>query len=318
MTTPTPRKRHHKPRGALTGKEKVGEGSQTQTSADLAANYQWSIALLNSDPDLRKLFRHAVKQGWSGERFAAEMQDSPWFKKHAAAWRVNETQRIVDPATWNAARKANQATLTDAAAAMGAVLTPAQIKKISDNTMAFGWNDAQQRNALAEYVKAQTRGDMAGQFLGQAGEFQRKINDFARRNGYTIPAGKMDQWMGALARGDSTVDDYAAMMRERAALSYPSMADQLRAGQDLDDLVTPYKQSMAQLLEIPEDKIGLDDRTLRSAMTYRDASGKNVAQPLYEFEDQVRKDDRWQYTDNATSEIMGKTLQVGRMFGKTG
>jgi ABC-type glutathione transport system ATPase component len=44
----------------LTGKEKLGQGSSEQTSADLAADYGWSLALLNSDPDLRKVFRQAT------------------------------------------------------------------------------------------------------------------------------------------------------------------------------------------------------------------------------------------------------------------
>lgn len=313
-----PAKKKPAPNKNITGKEKLGTGGGEPRSADLAADYNWSMALLNSDPNLRKVFRQAVKQGWSAGRFAAEIQDTPWFKKHASAWRLNENERLTDPATWKAKRKANQATLADAAANMGAVLSPAQLKMLGDNVMSFGLNEAQQRNALAAYIKEQSKGTLTGTYLGQAGEYSRQIRALAKRNGYTIPKGKLDGWLGEIARGDSTVDDYGQMMRRRAADSYPGMADELMAGSDLEDLASPYRQSMATLLEIPEDKIGLNDRQLRRALSHRNDKGKNTPMALYDFEDALRQDDRWQYTDNANEEIMSKTLQVGRMFGKTG
>lgn len=307
-----------KPKGKITGKEKVGTGPVEQTSADLAADYQWSIALLNSSPELKHLFRQAIKNGWTSSRYAAELQDTGWFKKHAASWRTNEVQRITDPATWNAARKANQATARDTAAAMGAVLTDAQLKKISDTAMAFGWNDAQMRDAMAGYVKEQRSGPLSGAYAGQAGQSVTAIRQAAVRNGYTIPRGKLDMWAASIARGDSTVEDYSQMMRRSAATAYPALKDELLAGADLDDLAAPYRDSMSKLLEIPPDQVKLDDRALRGALSVKDAKGNYSTMPLYDFEDSVRKDARWQYTDNAKQSIMSQVAQLGAKFGRTG
>lgn len=300
----------------ITGKETVGAGAVEQSSADLAADYGWSIALLNSDPDLRKVFRQAVKQGWSPGRFAAELQDEPWFKKHQAAWRINENQRLTDPASWQADKKAKSATLADAAAAMGAVLSPQQINQITKNAMAFGWNDAQQKNALSGYINEQKKGDLAGQYLGQAGEYTRQLRDLAKRNGYTIPKGTIDGWLGEISRGDSTVDDYAQMMRRSAGTSYPGFNDELMAGANLDDLASPYRDAMSRLLEVAPDQIDLNDLTLRKALSNRNDKGKPEPMALYDFEDKVRADTRWKYTDNANVEVMGQTMKVGRLFGK--
>jgi hypothetical protein len=307
---PTPKK--------ITGKEKVGAGSVKQTAADLAADYQWSVALLNSDPELRKVFRKAIKNGWTPSRFTAEIQDTTWFKKHSSNWRQNELARIVDPATWNAERKANRAAFSDLAASMGVSLDPKALGKISDDAMAFGWNEAQQRNALAAYIGEQKRGPMAGMYTGEAGKNIQAIRELAKRNGYKIPKGKLDEWATAIARGDATVDDLGMKFRKNAAAMYPGLADRLNAGEDLEDLASPYKDTMSRLLEVPSDEIDLNDNTLRKALSHTDTHGKAAPMPIYNFEDAVRKDSRWQYTDNARNEIMGQVLNLGRSFGKTG
>lgn len=298
-------------------KEKVGTPDE-RTASDLAADYQWSMALLNSHPDLRKKFRQAVTNDWSPARFTAEIQDTEWFKKHAASWRQNEIQRLTDPATWEAGRKAARAELEDQAAKMGAVLSPSQIKKVADSAMAFGWNQSQINNALASYVKVINSGTLKGQYIGQAGEWNTQLMAAARANGYTLDEKKAKGWLAEIVRGDATVEDYQQMMRRRAAEQYPAWSDELLAGSDLDDLIAPYRRSMAALLELPENKVSLNDKLLRKALSHRDAKGKAAVMPLHDFEDQIRSDKRWQFTDNAHEEIMGQVMSLGQMFGKTG
>lgn len=316
MTVPT---KPTKPK-KITGKEKLpaAAAAQEQTTADLAANYQWSLALLNSSPELQKLFRQAVKNGWTGPRFAAELQDTSWFQKHAASWRTNEIQRLTDPATWNAARKSNRATVEDAAAKMGAVLTGPQMKRLADDAMALGWTEAQMQNHLGEYIKLQKTGPNSGMYGGNAGQQYTALKQAALRNGYEIPKGSIDQWLGSIAKGDSTVDDYAQMMRRQAAAAYPSLKDELLAGADLDDLAAPYRQTMSRLLEIPPERIDLNDTTLRKGLSQKDSKGNHTTMPLYDYEDEIRKDSRWQYTQNAKDSIMSRVLKIGQNFGKTG
>lgn len=304
----------------ITGKEeiKAGTAKDTRTTADLAAEYNWSLALLNSSPDLRKIFRSAVENDWDAGRFTAELMTTDWFKDHAASWRKNKIQQITDPATWEATRKAKQAEVEDVAHGYGAVLTGAQLKKLSDSAIGFGWNDSQIRNALGAYVKVIDRGTLKGQYAGQAGKWHNELERVAKANGYTIPKGKTKGWLTEMVRGNTTIDDYSEMMRRQAAHAYPAYADELMAGNDLDDLVSPYRSRIAALLEVDEERIGLDDKLLKSSLGYKDAKGKNVPMPLYEFEDKVRADTRWKFTDNANKEIMDSTLAIGRMFGKTG
>jgi hypothetical protein len=90
------------------------------------------------------------------------------------------------------------------------------------------------------------------------------------------------------------------------------VAKLLDQGVDLQTIYTPYKNLMASTLEINPQTITLNDPTLRAAIT----TDKEV--PLYEFERQLRKDNRWQYTNQAKSEVGDATQRILKDFGFMG
>ena len=69
---------------------------------------------------------------------------------------------------------------------------------------------------------------------------------------------------------------------------------------------------MASTLEINPETISMSDPTLRSAIT----AGSEI--PLYDFERQLRKDNRWQYTNQAKSEVADATQRILKDFGFMG
>ena len=69
---------------------------------------------------------------------------------------------------------------------------------------------------------------------------------------------------------------------------------------------------MASLLEVNPDSISLNDSLLRSAIQ------GDKEMPLYDFQRQIRKDNRWQYTNNARAEASDVAKTVLRDFGFMG
>lgn len=69
---------------------------------------------------------------------------------------------------------------------------------------------------------------------------------------------------------------------------------------------------MANTLEVNEESITLDDPILRSAIT---AEGEKT---LYDYQRSLRKDPRWQYTNNARDEVSTIVGTVLRDFGFQG
>lgn len=83
-------------------------------------------------------------------------------------------------------------------------------------------------------------------------------------------------------------------------------------GVDLDTIYSPYKSAMASILEIPSAQIELNDPTLMSAINQQGTV------PLYQFQTALRKDPRWQYTDNAKQTVSNSVLKVLQDFGFRG
>jgi hypothetical protein len=69
---------------------------------------------------------------------------------------------------------------------------------------------------------------------------------------------------------------------------------------------------MSSILEIAPGSIDLNDPTLRSAI------GPDKEMSLYDFQRQLRKDPRWQYTDNARETVSSGLTQILKDFGFMG
>ena len=83
----------------------------------------------------------------------------------------------------------------------------------------------------------------------------------------------------------------------------------LDEGVDLETVYTPYRNSMAATLEISPETISLNDKTLRGAI------GPDKEMPIYEFERALRKDPRWEYTNNAREEAYAAVNKILQDFG---
>lgn len=167
----------------------------------------------------------------------------------------------------------------------------------------------------ATIIDELTSGITAKDAAGQAADALSKLRGVARANGFNLDtdfAGQIDSWLQRIAKGEST-DDFARLIRAQAKLGLPEkVGTLLDEGLDLSNIYAPYRTRMANLLEVAPDSIALDDPLLRSAY------GQDKEMSLFDFQRAVRKDPRWQYTDNARQAVSGVALQVLRDFGFQG
>ena len=122
----------------------------------------------------------------------------------------------------------------------------------------------------------------------------------------------IDGWMKQLASG-TDIETIKGIIRQSARLGMPDrVATLLDQGVDLETVYAPYKRIMATVLEVNPDTISLNDPTLRGAI------GQDKEMTLYDFQRSLRKDPRWQYTDNAREEVSNAALKVLQDFGFQG
>jgi hypothetical protein len=150
---------------------------------------------------------------------------------------------------------------------------------------------------------------------GRAGKNLQELTQTAKANGLDLAkafGGQVQNWIQNIEQGES-VDTYKQIIRNVAKLGLPEkVGTLLDQGVDLETIYGPYRRQMASLLEVDEDAISLDDPLLRSAI------GPDKEQTLYDYKKMIRKDPRWQYTDNAKEEVSDIALQVLRDFGFQG
>jgi hypothetical protein len=137
----------------------------------------------------------------------------------------------------------------------------------------------------------------------------------ARANGFDLDTSfgsSINDWLQRLAKGES-IETFKNTIRGAAKLGLPDkVANLLDQGLDLKDIYAPYRNVMASVLEVAPDSISLDDKTLRMAI------GPEKEMSIYDFQRTLRKDARWQYTDNARQESSDSVLKVLRDFGFQG
>jgi hypothetical protein len=137
----------------------------------------------------------------------------------------------------------------------------------------------------------------------------------AQANGFNLDTSfgsSINDWLQRLAKGES-IETFKNTIRGAAKLGLPDkVANLLDQGLDLKDIYAPYRNVMASVLEVAPDSISLDDKTLRMAI------GPEKEMSIYDFQRSLRKDARWQYTDNARQEASDSVLKVLKDFGFQG
>jgi len=134
----------------------------------------------------------------------------------------------------------------------------------------------------------------------------------ARANGLTLSQDQVGNYVSRIDNGEDP-KVIQNQIRQIAGNGMPdSVKKLLSEGTDLDTIYAPYRGVMASILELNPESIPLNDPTLRTAI------GADKEMPIYEFQRQLRKDARWQYTNNAREEVSNVALGVLRDFGFQG
>jgi hypothetical protein len=135
------------------------------------------------------------------------------------------------------------------------------------------------------------------------------IRATARANMLELSDVQVNNFLADLKAGQD-IKTINSRIRNIAAMGMPDSIKQMVAeGTDLDTIYQPYKTRMASILEINPESININDATLRSAI------GPDKEMPLYEFEKALRKDSRWQYTNNARDKVSEISARIRRDFG---
>lgn len=298
-----------------TGTVKSGISAITPPKIDneeLAQQYGLTSSLINAYPELKGLFDQAVKETWTPDKFQAKFRNSNFYKSMSDTQRKSLVMSYTDPATYGQLWHTTQEHIRGLMGDLGADTNNwDQINAAAGKVIMEGWNDDMARDYLGQFVVFGS-GGLAG---GKAGAAQTELNAYA----YSMGVQNSDSWIQEairnIVRGKGSMQQYKNDLMTQAIATFPGYEKQLRAGSTMSDIASPYVQSMSQILEIPSGSVNLFDNTVRNALSWKDPAGAVGAKPIWQFQNDLRQDERWKKTQNAQDAAMGTAHKVLQDFG---
>ena len=326
--------------GAPKGKEtpKLTDTQQREEALGLAGGADFALpeTIFNNVPSLKLILERYVAEDWTADKLRKAIRDDVWYRQNSGAIK----QRYVQLFNYRDLVNTGQAQgttqyeqdivklerqIADKARAIGSGIAsdPVALRKAAENMYItnVGIDDAMTTDFIAAAIRpigSTIAGQPTSGYSGQALKDYQAIQDVARSNGFSvkdiIPGGQTEQQvLQGIATGKIDPNRLAQDARKLAAQGQPQyVRDLLGQGYNLDQVYAPYRQTMANLLELNADEIDLNDSALRSAITEK--GDMNV----YDFKRTLKADKRWQYTENAKEEVSAAALSVLRDFGFQG
>jgi hypothetical protein len=281
---------------------------------ELASEYGWSYAFLQSNPDLKSKFTEAVAQNWSADKFKAEIMTTNWWKNTSQTARQLQAQQYTDPASYNAQILAMQTQIKQEAAQMGAPLGDAQIAKMAKTALMAGYDQGQISDMLGQHVDFLKNGTLGG----AAGAFAHILNQYAYQQGVSLSDQAVKNQAALIARGLMTQDDAMEQVRQAAISTFPGYAQQIQGGATVHDIASPYIQTAATLLEQPDTNFNAQTPLIRNALNQVNDQGQPVGMTQGEFEASIRQSPQWLQTNNARGAMMSTARGILQQWGLSG
>jgi len=238
----------------------------------MAAQYGFALAFMNSNPELKGLFNQAVKHTWDTSMFIAKLRNTKWFKTHSATVRNAIMQETSDPATYKANVDQMFSTVKDTWGRMfgTANMDPKTLRTWAETAHRMGWSEAQLVDHMTAGINYQKLLKVAG-LGGTAAETEGQLDNLLGNYGLDVGGHWKATQLEKIIEGNDTIGGVQDRVREMAMREYKAFAPQIAAGQTVREIADPYVQKMSSLLETAPGQIGLNDRTIQSALKRTDA-----------------------------------------------
>jgi hypothetical protein len=282
---------------------------------EMASRYGMAWRILGGTKELKDLFILASKEQWTADQVKVKVQDTQWFAKNAEYAREAWVQQKTGGADWTARQKTAALAVQAEADKIGAVLTPEDKAALTTKFIFDGWDKPGRGMLLTHHLTENINGS-AEDLKGQAGVDVAQIRVLSDDYGVQMT----DKWyvdkVKQLALGKITETDIKNMIIANAKSTWSGMGDKINDTVSVKDLASSYIQTMANVWETDPDQIDLKTPEIKNALTYIDAgTGQPRQKTLWEFEQGLRKDPRWDKTQTGQKELGDASMQMLKDFG---
>jgi hypothetical protein len=168
--------------------------------------------------------------------------------------------------------------------------------------------------AAADKINAAESGDPQAQAAlqrGNMGIVYTKLKQAYADNGIPVNLKSLGKTVASTVANPDKLSAELNLVQLQAKTYFPALAEKIDAGYSVKQLLNPYLQTRANILE--EDADTIDVKTFQSIA--KDPKG---LMNLYDYEVSLRNDPKWRFTKNAQDTMSGLANSIGKMFGVIG
>jgi hypothetical protein len=178
------------------------------------------------------------------------------------------------------------------------------------------FNQSRSLTDFAQKIKSSPAYTMSTKGRQEIDSTKLRLQQLTRNLGLGYAPQQLESQAINVMSGQQTFDQIELSLRSIAGEAFPAFKDRILAGETITSIASPYVSSMSRILEMPDSSIDISDpnNQIRKALI---GDGK-TPKPLWQFEQELFKDNRWQYTSNALETVDSISADVLRRFGVIG
>jgi hypothetical protein len=277
-------------------------------------------------PNGKRVIKGKKNEGveWDQNKITAELTKTDWYKTNDGNLRVADNAKNTDPATWETDVNNLRESLKRLAAARGATLPEDEVAltQMAEEILRTNYSyitrgpDSQiPDSVLDSYLTPLVGLGEDGAMKGGAGASAAELRQMAEQYGVAFS----DKWyleqVQALENGTTTEFDVKNMIVDSARETWPTLTDQINENRSTYQVADSYIQRMAATWEMDPDTINLETPEIKNALTKMGPDGKPYKQTMWEFEQDLRMDPRWDGTKQGQKELNAGSMKMLKDYG---
>ena len=244
----------------------------------------------------------------SPEQASTIIQTSKFYRENVKQTRDALALQKTDPATFKDTIENYKDDIRQTFIDAGADYNEKQIADLANKAALFKLKKEDFVRIVANSV------DFESSYLrGLANTYATGIRKSASSYGITLPDGSKE--LKTLVKnkftGAMSDDDITARFREEAIKAFPNFKARFEAGATLDDVAKPFRDDIADTLELNSEDVGYNDAVLKSVLTATNPKdGSPYAMSRAEVIKLAMNDSRFDSTQKAQRMLLGPLLRL--------
>jgi hypothetical protein len=285
----------------------------------------WTKAKLS--PNGKKVIPGKKEEGveWDSNKITAELTKTNWYDENDGNIRVADNAKATDSATYMKDVGNVKEALKRIAVQRGADLSgysEEQLDELAEDILRSNYSyitrgpDSQiPDSVLDSYLTPLISMGGDGSMKGEAGLTASGLRQMAEQYGVMFS----DKWyleqIQALDNGTTTEFDVKAQIVDSARETWSTIGDQINENRSTYQIADSYIQRMAATWEMDPDTINLETPEIKNALMKMGPDGQPYRQTMWEFEQDLRNDPRWDNTKQGQKELGDGSMMMLKELG---